>query len=248
MEPLARRRLLSDRVWWRHARTEGSARCRTWPRSAMRRRFSERCACKSQTLSLSISLSLAPSASRSMRMRTRTCRPERNANARDGAKAMLPVERQNVRQAWRARRTGTHAYRKERGELMQIQNLAPSSASVHTCLHSRSRTRRHTEHMRRSKSALGRMCMAGSGPHAHLRAGDAASAEARHPESTVATTARRGIQGWQGAALFSSAPRCDGGHFLSSRKGRRTASSPRVIQSHSDNAGIRQTGAKSRGF
>ena len=112
-------------------------------------------------------------------------------------------------------------------------NLAPGSASVYICLHSRSRTRRHTEHTRRTESALGRMCMAGSGPHAHLRAGDAASAEARHPDSTVATTARRGIQGWQGAAVFSSAPRSDGGHFLSSRKAWRTASSPRVLQSHS---------------
>jgi len=60
---------------------------------------SVRCACKSQSLFLYISLSLAPSASRSMRMRTRTCRPERNANTRDGAKAMLPVKRQDMHQA-----------------------------------------------------------------------------------------------------------------------------------------------------
>jgi hypothetical protein len=66
MEPLARRRLLSDRVWWRHARTEGSARCRTRPRSAMRRPFSlsvmlaslRPCHCPSRCRSLSRPLAL----------------------------------------------------------------------------------------------------------------------------------------------------------------------------------------------
>ena len=253
MEPLARRRLLRDRVWWRQVRAEGSARCKTQggvrqrddtvPRVASRKGYADAGVglCRSRAR---VPASVArPPRSCSRRVAQTHAHLQASAERHHGRRRKghaccrsrcVVCARVSVgkRGKWRstggaaltfwsvlpARRARPHA---RAGAGAYAPARAHTPAKDRECGHTRRQAwlHAHADGMRTQRGRKDKLAVEGNrhGRHAHLQTGDAASAEARHPDSTVATTTRRGIQGGcerQGAVLLGLGGRRPRSSFL----------------------------------